>query len=360
MALAVIVAGGGSSEWESAEPPREYTGQLAEGWRSGDFRKAQLPGGNADTSSWWKQQDRFDSDPQPDYTALAALDARDHPGVTVPMESLVVAAATGRVRALAVLPALAVLAIGVAFQWEGTQHTGEVDGLPAQLDAVGYVGVNDGRSRDGGTLPELWGTTLSAVIEAVAFQWEGTQPQRGLASATTSSLRADQAPIGEIGRNSKVPPEDVQNIQTDHFADAGNMVAALAALDARDHPGVTVSLESIVVAAATGRVRALGGSLTEAEMDALLEVAGWPVEWRAEAKQIAWCESKWSPYAVGDGGNSLGLWQMWTGWFGPAGEDIEGWADPLVSARVALYVRQVRGRWGGGGGWSCAGLNGIE
>ena len=225
---------------------------------------------------------------------------------------------------------------------------------------MGYVGVNDGRSRDGGTLPELWGTTLSAVIEAVAFQWEGTQPQRGLASATTSSLRADQAPIGETGRNSKVPPEDVQNIQTDHFADAGNMVAALAALDARDHPGVTVSLESIVVAAAVGRVRALGGSLSEAEMDALLEATGWPVEWRAEAKVIAWCESKWSPHAVGDGGSSFGLFQLWTGWFAPAGYSTDQAFEPIVNSRVALYARQVRGRWGGRGGWSCADLLGID
>ena len=132
----------------------------------------------------------------------------------------------------------------------------------------------------------------------------------------------------------------------------GHDVEALSHLDARDHPGTT---EAIVTAAATGRVRAFGGSLSEAEMDALLEVTGWPVEWRVEAKAIAWCESKWSPGAVGDGGNSLGLFQMWTGWFRD-GEDPFG---PATNARVALRVREIRGRWGGGGGWSCAGLNGI-
>ena len=166
--------------------------------------------------------------------------------------------------------------------------------------------------------------------------------------------------IGETGRNSKVPPEDVQNIQTDHFADAGNMVAALAALDARDHPGVTVSLESIVVAAATGRGNALGGSLTEAEMRAVLTEAGWPEELLAEALTVAYCESKWSPYAVGDGGHSLGLFQLWTGWFLAAGYSVEQAYDPVVNSRVALYVRTTRGRWGGGGGWSCADLWGIE
>ena len=206
----------------------------------------------------------------------------------------------------------------------------------------------------------VWIPAVLVVALGVLAQWEGTQPQRGLASATTSSLRADQAPIGEIGRNSKVPPEDVQNIQTDHFADAGNMVAALAALDARDHPGVTVTMESIVVAAATGRVRALGGSLTEAEMRAVLTEAGWPEELLAEALTVAYCESRYRPGAVGDGGNSLGLFQLWTGWFPAAGYSVEQAYDPVVNARVALYVRQVRGRFGGGGGWSCADLWGIE
>jgi len=294
------------------------------------------------------------------------------------------------------LPACAVLVIGVAFQWEGTQ--GEADGVPTRLDAVGRLGVNDGRSRDSGTLPSLWSTSLSSVIEAVAFQWEGTQPNsvdvygvplpgaewakgnatedpgvetrrafqpgaQALRAARSLKLEIIGTPtyFGESGRNSKVPPVDIQKLQTaDHFASAGKPIvdyAALAALDARDHPGVT---EAIVTAAATGRVQALGGSLSEAEMDALLEVTGWPVEWRVEAKAIAWCESRYRPEAVGDGGNSLGLFQLWYGWFAPAGYSVEQAYDPVTNSRVALYVRTTRGRWGGGGGWSCAGLNGIE
>ncbi|HMM73740.1 MAG TPA: transglycosylase SLT domain-containing protein [Rhodocyclaceae bacterium] len=131
----------------------------------------------------------------------------------------------------------------------------------------------------------------------------------------------------------------------------------LAALDARDHPGTS---ESIVTAAAPGRVRELGGSLSEAEMRAVLTLAGWPAEWHDDALAIAWCESHWSPYAVGDGGNSLGAWQLWRGWFGPAGYSVDQAFDPLTNARVALYVRQVRGRFGGAGGWSCAERMGIE
>lgn len=120
----------------------------------------------------------------------------------------------------------------------------------------------------------------------------------------------------------------------------GHDAEALSYLDARDHPGVTVTMESIVVAAATGRVRALGGSLSEAEMRAVLTLAGWPVELHAEALAVAWCESRWSPLAVGDGSNSLGLFQLNGMWFPYAGEDGTRWADPLVNARTAYAVYQ--------------------
>lgn len=99
----------------------------------------------------------------------------------------------------------------------------------------------------------------------------------------------------------------------------------------------------------------VSGQLTEAEMRALLAEAGAPAEWIAPMLTIAWCESKYSPGAVGDSGNSLGLFQLWAGWF-YGGEDPY---DPLTNARVAVRVREIRGRFGGGGGWSCADLNGI-
>ena len=107
-------------------------------------------------------------------------------------------------------------------------------------------------------------------------------------------------------------------------------------------------------------VHAATGTLSETELRAILTEAGWPAEWHDDALAIAWCESHWSPYAVGDGGNSLGAWQLWRGWFGPAGYSVDQAFDPLTNARVALYVRQVRGRFGGAGGWSCAERMGIE
>jgi len=114
-----------------------------------------------------------------------------------------------------------------------------------------------------------------------------------------------------------------------------------------------------VVAAAVGRVRALGGTLAPDEALAVVVVAGVPDEWHADFLAIGRCESSLSPYAVGDGGASLGWLQLWSGWYAAAGEDASQWADPVVSARTALYVRKVRGRFGGGGGWSCADRLGI-
>lgn len=96
--------------------------------------------------------------------------------------------------------------------------------------------------------------------------------------------------------------------------------------------------------------------LSREELERVYELAGAPVEWREEMARISWCESKWSPGAVGDAGNSLGLHQMWAGW-ARDGEDL---MDPVVNARVAVRVRETRGRFGGAGGWTCADLEGIE
>ena len=96
-----------------------------------------------------------------------------------------------------------------------------------------------------------------------------------------------------------------------------------------------------LIEAATARVRATGGSLTSEEMPVLLAEAGWPEHLVGAAMRVAWCESKWSPYAIGDGGRSLGLFQLAVAlWFDYAHEDPEQWADPLVNARTAWAVYQ--------------------
>ena len=116
-----------------------------------------------------------------------------------------------------------------------------------------------------------------------------------------------------------------------------------------------VDHDGAIVEAATSRVQALGESLTEDEVVAFLRAAGAPEAWIPDLVTISWCESKHRPGAIGDGGNSLGALQMWTGWFRP-GEDP---FDPLTNYRVGVRVRELRGSFGGGGGWTCATLLNI-
>ena len=116
-----------------------------------------------------------------------------------------------------------------------------------------------------------------------------------------------------------------------------------------------VAPEVAMVEAAGTRVRELGGTLTEAEATAFLQAAGWATELIPAALQVAWCESKWSPYALGDSGRSKGWFQLAELWFSYAGEDPEQWSDPLVNARTALAVYQYdlsrsRAPWTQ---WSC-------
>lgn len=74
---------------------------------------------------------------------------------------------------------------------------------------------------------------------------------------------------------------------------------------------------------------------------------------------VAWCESRFDPHAVGDGGRSLGWFQLWTGWAAWYGVQVDALFDPATNAAVARAVFEYRGRWGGAGGWTCADLLGI-
>lgn len=114
------------------------------------------------------------------------------------------------------------------------------------------------------------------------------------------------------------------------------------------------------VAPSGGPVQARLASFQNEDVRSIMSLAGVPAEWWPEFEAIAWCESRWRPDAIGDGGSSVGMWQLWRGWFHSAGFDGEAWSDPVVNARTALYVRLVRGRFGGRGGWSCADHLGIE
>lgn len=94
--------------------------------------------------------------------------------------------------------------------------------------------------------------------------------------------------------------------------------------------------------------------MLEHEVLAVLIEAGWPEPLHDAALRLSFCESGyyhpvtkikyWRPWAIGDGGASVGLFQMqwsgssWRGWFIPAGEDEAQRLDPVVNARTALWA----------------------
>lgn len=88
----------------------------------------------------------------------------------------------------------------------------------------------------------------------------------------------------------------------------------------------------------------------------------------AELEVIGICESgRWDatlgswyvrPRAVGDSGNSLGWLQLWKGWPARLGPHLDPF-NPVDAIRLAVAIREARGRWGGPGGWTCADLRGV-
>lgn len=68
----------------------------------------------------------------------------------------------------------------------------------------------------------------------------------------------------------------------------------------------------------------------------------WPIEWREQAKSVAFCESRWHPESTN--GVMLGLFQLsdtqqgWVGWWGYFGFDPKRYAEPRYNAQLALLV----------------------
>lgn len=106
--------------------------------------------------------------------------------------------------------------------------------------------------------------------------------------------------------------------------------------------------------------------LTEHELEQAALAAGWPLGpgWWDDMKSIVYCESGRNTMAHNKSdpnGGSYGLSQLnGTQHFIKSGEDFEMRYDPIVNLRVALWLRTVRGHFGGGGGWSCADKLGIR
>ncbi|MGH2632678.1 MAG: hypothetical protein ACRDG3_04640 [Tepidiformaceae bacterium] len=98
--------------------------------------------------------------------------------------------------------------------------------------------------------------------------------------------------------------------------------------------------------------------LTLDQLDAAAKAAGWPMEdgWWPQMREIIQCETasldRFAHNTSDPNGGSYGLAQLnGTQHFISSGEDFNQWSDPVVNLRVALWLRTVRGHFGGSGGW---------
>jgi hypothetical protein len=108
--------------------------------------------------------------------------------------------------------------------------------------------------------------------------------------------------------------------------------------------------------------------ITLEQLDAYAAEAGWPNEpgWWPDMRKIVLCETgslDLMAHNTSDPhGGSYGLAQLNGSYhFINAGEDFAYRFDPVVNLRTALWLRTVRGHYGGTGGWyNCAKRWGIE
>ena len=107
--------------------------------------------------------------------------------------------------------------------------------------------------------------------------------------------------------------------------------------------------------------------LTLEQLDQAAIEAGWPMEpgWWPEMRKIIQCETgsldTMAHNTSDPHGGSYGLAQLNGSYhFENAGEDFAMRFDPVVNLRTALWLRTIRGHFGGTGGWyNCANKWGI-
>jgi hypothetical protein len=108
--------------------------------------------------------------------------------------------------------------------------------------------------------------------------------------------------------------------------------------------------------------------ITLEQLDEYARQAGWPdiPGWWPDMRKIILCETRsldTMAHNVNDpAGGSYGLAQLNGSYhFINAGEDFAMRYDPVVNLRTALWLRTVRGHFGGTGGWAnCSALWGID
>lgn len=101
------------------------------------------------------------------------------------------------------------------------------------------------------------------------------------------------------------------------------------------------------------------GQLTKEEARRSLELAGWDQALHREALSVMACESSWITDRTGDGGDSVGLFQIqwtpktWVGWRSAPGMERlknKNPYNPITNSKIALVIYKNYGGWSA---WTC-------
>jgi hypothetical protein len=258
----------------------------------------------------------------------------------------------------------------------------------AALSAAGIADIFPGRAEAASRYATDWGWAGPAEDElsAAAIRVCGAEATaRSAAGTVDADVRQAQA---EVLTAEYQQAEREYNAHIRSLVDSGsprpwNVASKALPLDlARDRVCLKVTIVPAKPARTLGEpmtlVEDISGPvyvpdpehrfLTLEQLDEAARIAGWPNEpgWWPDMRKIILCESRsldtMAHNTSDPAGGSYGLAQLNGSYhFANAGEDFAMRYDPVVNLRTALWLRTVRGHFGGTGGWAnCAALWGIE
>jgi hypothetical protein len=192
----------------------------------------------------------------------------------------------------------------------------------------------------------------AATTPADQQRWQGQQVALNARYETTA--QAYDARVSDTIHSGNTRPWDVSPVAPPASVTKDRACLKLAAIRARQSPPEPYT--------------AADRFLTLDQLDAAAAAAGWPMGegWWPDMRKIIQCEThsldRMAHNSTDPNGGSYGLAQMnGTQHFEHAGEDFDQWSDPVVNLRTALWLRQVRGHFGGSGGWmTCSERWGID
>jgi hypothetical protein len=217
-----------------------------------------------------------------------------------------------------------------------------------------------------GTMASLSATAVQLCAADVALKaaktpeeqqrWQAQQITLNAAYETTASAYDDR--VAETIANGTRRPWEVSPVAPPASVTKDRSCLKLPAVVAAPKSGVGAAVTGASVPYTGEPYTGADRFLTLDQLDAAAAAAGWPMTdgWWPDMRKIIQCEThsldRYAHNTSDPNGGSYGLAQLnGTQHFIASGEDFNQWMDPVVNLRVALWLRTVRGHFGGSGGW---------